>query len=543
MAKRASIFAAVALAGACGIARAQLAEDQVLVVYDSRIADSKAVAEIYAGSKKVPGGTGVEAGLRPGVWVLDLASTGALMTAPGNIGYNDFRARLLGPIRTYIQSNNLQLKLRCVVTTKGLPHRVMDHDAPLNADFPGGNPGEYIPELTGNDETAASVDTELTLVHQDIALTENGLASDSNADGAISNPFWRATRSIVTQNSTNITLPKQWQGSGTGPYWTAFTGAPQANRLVQGDLVLVSRLDGRTIPQVRAMLERSRNIIIDTNTAAVILDEDGADLDNIGQTFPSMLHGDDYEQTQTALVADRRFSFTFPSAPPNVRYDNNAGAANFFLGPNISVLGGQGILVTNPVILLATYGSNHGGVPTLAGGGSAGTVYASSYNYAPGAIFNTIESFNGRDFGGLGPFFIAQQQAADFIASGGTFAVCNVWEPLADSIPDNLFLTQNFVLGNLCWAEAAWSSIPSLSWMQMVIGDPLARAARSNENLDTAGAGATRITIDDLYAWDQLSGAAPTKDVNRSGIADGADRAIVMATLRASERVNMFSGR
>ena len=63
--------------------------------------------------------------------------------------------------------------------------------------------------------------------------------------------------------------------------------------------------------------------------------------------------------------------------------------------------------------------------------------------------------------------------------------------------------------------------------MQIVIGDPLARPMRSSENID----GNTRVNIDDLYAYDR----APV-DINRSGAADAADRAILMRVLRYNER-------
>jgi len=187
-------------------------------------------------------------------------------------------------------------------------------------------------------------------------------------------------------------------------------------------------------------------------------------------------------------------------------------------------------------VLLATYGSNHEGTfPNTVDLVSARMIFADSFNYPAGAIFNTIESWNGRDFGGLGLLgFQMQEQAADFIAAGGTFAMANAWEPLADSVPDNRYIVQNFVLGNLTWAEAAWTSIPALSWMQMVLGDPLARAQRSSEDIDGNG----RVDIDDLYAFER----APV-DINRSGVADAADRAVLMRVLRYNERPDIQNRR
>ncbi|HYF15188.1 MAG TPA: hypothetical protein VD971_08980 [Phycisphaerales bacterium] len=521
-------------------ARAQLSQDQVLVVYDSRIPDSRAVAEHYAGSRKVPGGSGNQPGVRPGVWVCDLAATGASATAPGNIAYADFVTRMRDPLRAFLAGSQLTTRVRCIVLTKGLPHRVQDTDNPNNGDLPGNQPGQFIPELLANDATEASVDVELMLLWQNLNAGEAGNSSDSKADGLIVNPYWRNARSINTYTNQHITSAKTFAGNGVGPTWTLTGTAGSPARLNQGDIYLVSRLDGDTVADVQAALARAQQVHVNTNTAAVLLDEDGGDLDNIDDVFPALYAGDDYEQTQTALVNDRRFSFAFPSPPANVRYDNASGAANFFVGPNLAFAPGNGNLVTSPVILLATYGANHAGVPTLAAGGSAATVYAASFNYPNGAVFNTIESYNCRDFGGLGQLgFAQQQQAADFIGSGGTFAVGNVWEPLADTVPDNLYLAQNFVLGNMSWAEAAWTSIPGLSWMQIALGDPVTRATRTNEDIDTNN----RLTHDDAYAWESLASGAAAKDVNRSGAADNADRALVLASVRAAERVNLTAFR
>jgi len=67
-----TLVAAAMCAASVTSACAQLAEDQVLVVYDSRVPDSLAVAEYYAGSRKVPGGAGGLACVRPGEHVVNL---------------------------------------------------------------------------------------------------------------------------------------------------------------------------------------------------------------------------------------------------------------------------------------------------------------------------------------------------------------------------------------------------------------------------------------------------------------------------------------
>jgi hypothetical protein len=70
--------------------------------------------------------------------------------------------------------------------------------------------------------------------------------------------------------------------------------------------------------------------------------------------------------------------------------------------------------------------------------------------------------------------------------------------------------------------------------MQIVLGDPLARPSRSSENIDANG----RVNIDDLYAYE----ATPV-DINRSGAADAADRAVMLRVLRYNERPDVANRR
>jgi hypothetical protein len=531
------------MAGVCAVsavqaAHAQLSEPQVLVVFDSRVSDSVAVAEYYAGSAKVPGPLAAAntptLGKRPGVYVFDLASAGAGIATAGNITYADFVSRLRDPIRAHLQSRNLATRVRCIVTTKGLAHRIADTDNAPVGDLPSNNPGSFIPELLANDVTCASVESELTLLFQDLSNGEAGNSNDSRADGLIVNPLWNLSAGAGSFSSNFATSPKSFSASGTGPLWNLSGSTGTAQRLNPGDVYLTARLDGPTVSDVRAMLDRSQGFIYNGGTQAFVFDSDPNALDAISSVFPSLGGGSDYALSVAALNNDGRF----PAS--SQRVNTLASATQFFVGPRLSFAAGQGVLVNEPLILLASYGANHDGVPSLLAGGSAGTVYATSFNLAPGAIFNTIESFNCRDFGGLGNLsFAAQQQASTYIAAGGTFAVGNVWEPLADTIPDNALLVRNFVLGNQSWGEAAWSSIPALSWMQTVIGDPLARAQRRSEDIT----GNNRVTLNDLHLWEALPTTDARKDVNRNGAADNADRLFVTQTLRASERVGLLLGR
>ncbi len=527
------------------VASAQIRADEVLVVYDSRLTatgvggtgfPSRDVAEYYAGSSAVPGGVGGLAGVRRGVRTFDLATSGAAATSGPNITWTNFADRLRAPIRSFITSRGLAQRVRVIVLTKGLPHRILDTDAGDIMDFPGSIADEY---NTG-DITAASVDTELMLLWQNINLNENGGNADSKSDGVIINPYWKSGASITTFTNVNNEVTKTIAlGSANGPVWGPGGAAGSSARLTAGDLYLVSRLDGNTVDDVRAIIDRAQDIYVNVNTTALLLDESesngiadftaNTEFDNSSGAFSGLRDADDYEVTRDAFINDRRW------LAAQVRYNAATGFNQFFIGPRVAWQANHGIPVNDPVMLVASYGLNHLGQPLTTAGVNGGEVYATSYNYVNGAVFSSLESFNCRGFGGLAPLsFARQQQASAFFAAGGTFAVGNVWEPLADSVPDIRYIGQNFLLGNVSFVEAAWSSVPAISWMQVAVGDPLARVARSSEDINNDG----RVTIDDVYAWER----APV-DVNRNLVTDAADRLFILRAVRAPERTNTFTPR
>lgn len=534
----ARVFVGLGAGGLVGHAQGQLQPHEVLVVYDSRIDGSREIAEYYAGSAKVPGGTGIEPGLRPQVHAFDLASvpTSPPCAAPpcapvSTVEYPTFVSGYRDPIRNHLLNAGLQRQVRCIVLTRGLPHRLNDTDAGGVGD----NPSAALTELNAGDATYASVDSELSLLWLDLNAGEMGGAGDSLADGMIVNPYHKLSvpfngyRTVHQRNAKNLAnLP----GFGTGLIYRTQT-ASIPTTLGPGDMYLVCRLDGTTVAQVKAALDRARSVALDVNAHAFIFDEGGgtgtqnvsdsdSEFDNDG---PIPLNaGDDYEQSRDLLLMDGRVSAAM------VRYDFLPGAASFIVGPNIAF--GGGIVVSEPVAHLASLGRNHnGGWP-----GNAGFQYAESFNYINGAVFNSIESFNGRALGGLNAGPTGQEQVADFIASGGTLAIGNVFEPFSITVADNLFIVRNYWLGGLTWAEAAYASLPVVSWQQIVVGDPLARVTRLAEDLNGDGA----VDGEDLYAWHELSPAL-RPDLNRDGVADDADYRLLEQSVRGFE-LNLMNG-
>lgn len=524
--------AAAALALAAS-ASAQLTEPEVLLVYDSRSAASKEIAEYYAGSAKVPGGAGGIAGVHPRVNVLDISSrpsTQAGTTPPPagvwpqtfdssyGLTYTEFKTQLRDPLRAYLWSSGLTRKVRCLLLTTGIPHRIRDMGTyPQIGDDPG-SASNFPFNLT-----YASVDSELTLLFQSLDAGEAGAIADSRADGGIKNPLWGKQTPVAGWSNRYNTETKAFVlpgGGANGLYWLNGADQNAPTTLTPGDMYLVCRLDGNSAADVKAMIDRAQNLVVPTATARFILDNDGNGFDNQGPT--DLNAGPDFSQTSAALTGpDTRY------VAAKVTYDNLGGVTRFFVGPRVDYSSvGSPQVVTDPLLLIASLGANHSGV----GNGSLlGTTYATSFNYLPGAAFNTLESYNGRNLNGL-TGGLGQQQVADAVGAGVTFAIGNVWEPFALSVADNVMLVRNFYNGDMTWAEAAYSALPLISWQQIVVGDPLARVKRDRDDINADG----KFTIDDAYAW-----YASPVDVNRSGAADNADVRLIELTNRGYEHATM----
>ncbi|MGH7132103.1 MAG: hypothetical protein ACREJO_09180 [Phycisphaerales bacterium] len=522
-------FAALFVACLGAHAQAQLREDQVLVVYDSRIVDSLAVAEYYAGSPKVPGGAGALHGIRPGVRVMDLAATSQPAMGIPDIDYATFTSRLRDPIRAHLTATDPTDIVRCIVLTKGIPHRILDQTSPTVGD----EPWNLEAPFNAGNLTYASVDSELVLLWQTLNDGANGQSQGSRAAGIIINPYWRASQPISKLDRPNLHTQKSLQPLYSPPAGILWRTLPTGPALTAGDMYLVCRLDADTVAGVRTIIDRAQTRYVDMNTGAIILDEtasngvadttpvnspefDNQDFgDTVGDSY--LWGGDDYEQTRNLATTDGRWT------PGKIYYDGLSGAANYILGPRLSYT--EGIFVSDPVVLLTSEANNanvHGTVP---GGGSAGPQLVNTLFWAPMGVCNTLESYNARALGGLDRRF-NQTKIGEALASGVTFFIGDVWEPYSSTIPDSLQLLSHFFLGDMCWAEAAYTALPAISWQAVVVGDPLARVQRSSEDIDAD----QRVTIDDAYRWEVVR-----TDINRSGSGNNTDRQIIERSLRAGE--------
>ena len=444
---------------------AEITESQVLVVYNSNSADGAVLKDYYLAAH--PG--------IPAVNVLDLNN--ALLNAP-DISYSNFVMLVRNPIRAYLSLAGAlepaDIVAICII--RPFSHRILDTDANNSGD----NPNSMLSETLAGDGTNAALDAELALLWQNLDAGEAGGAMDSKSDNFIDNPYHKLSNPISAFGRTDIQIQKAFVPDAQQISW--LLGGAGATRFTPGDMYLVCRIDGNSLTDAKAEIDRAKSLYVNKAVVKILLDEydtsicseyddDGLYSNNGSDPYWG---GDDYELTRDNLVANGW----------NVRYD---AAFNFIDSTEES----------NPLIGYASYGGND--LNNGCGQGPPGdATYIEGFHFPPGAIFNTIESYNARGLNGLGTFF-GQEQVADFIGEGGTFGVGSVWEPFAITLPDNAFLMTNMLNNGLTFAEAAYTSFPALSWHQLAVGDPLGKM----------------IVINDP--------ATPKGDMNGDGKVDGRD--------------------
>jgi uncharacterized protein (TIGR03790 family) len=418
---------------------AEIAETQVLVVYNAASADAVALKNAYMAA-------------HPGIPAANVVALNDTTLLVANLNQTDFVAKVRDPIRNYLSAGGAPQPedIIAIVLIRPFPHRVLDTDNPLVGDYPSSAEAEML----AGDATYASVDAELVLLWQNLTSGEAGGTMDSKADNMIDNPYHQSATAIDTFSRAWITSAKTFVNLGNVAWGLSGAGK---NRLTPGDIYLVCRIDGTTQTDALATIERARNPRVDRSSVRIILDEydvvlagDDLDDDPLFTSGDPFLAGDDYEEARNLLMA----------AGWDVRYDDTFNFISAAEEPT-------------PLIAYASYGENHdyGGF----GEDPPGTAtYVDGFTFVPGAIFNTIESYNGRALNGLGTMY-GLEQAADFITAGGTFAVGMVFEPFSFAIPDNEFLFVNMLNLRMRWAEAAYASLPALSWQHVVLGDPLGR--------------------------------------------------------------------
>jgi len=457
--------------------------------------------------------------------------------------YNDLIA---SPLRAYLADSNYPNRItqvKVIITTAGMPYRILD-TVYSDAVYPAGsNYNTVISQVASID--AASVESELTCLwtcDYDVNSFSrtNRMVNPYQGYHSSMTLFSRATpgtkqfrwtnaisliQSVANPQMEGVMLPPK---PGKPPNFinTYYYGTVN-RRFNVGDMYLTARLDGpkaqgkSAVFAVRAMLERAKRAsspLYGVNPAQAVAVFDDA---------PGQTKNFDYNRTYNLTSGVEYWQYSdVVNQPPDadqcrVREDYingymmltdsdphegilnvggfpvSTGAVGVMLDRRIAVRTSQTDLdsyaTANPasrvnpqgVVLLATYGRNgdEGSASNylLAGGPGGGTLF----NVVNGAVFTSIESYNGVTmFSDVNTAPTPQGKLVDFISIGGTAAIGHSFEPQSDAAIDNEFLFYNLLAdpngtgkADLTLVEAAFTAIPYLSWSEVLIGDPLMRIA------------------------------------------------------------------
>ncbi|MEO1237244.1 MAG: hypothetical protein AAFX76_10700 [Planctomycetota bacterium] len=467
------LLAAAAVLPAIPAASQGLAEENVLVVYNSADADSLAVFAAYQSA-------------RPGVVGFDLNTVidgSALL--PGNVSYDQFITDIRDPLRGFLTTPtpggaDLTEQIQVITLTKGIPTRIADLNETLPSNTStaliGDAPGLAASTFDAQNATFATVDSELTLLFQDLEVGEAGGAFDSKADNVIVNPFFDSSASITASDRSTIEAARTL---------TPVLAADPAEATIRalndpggefapfdpGAIFLTARLDGNSVEDVIAGIGRAQNVVFNLETDRFVIDEfdpaSGIELDagGISPVVRDIDPGGDFDQLADDLLA---------AGFEQVIFDEGAA---FLVGANGSVsdpAAADDPGIDGPVAALITLGGNHS---TAVQDGFILTFEDDDgeSQFVDGAVFTSVESFNAREFGGL-PQFGDQGSLAEFLAAGGTFAVGTAFEPFTLGVNEADILLDRFLSGEFTFVEAAFASVPFVSGNTIVLGDPLARA-------------------------------------------------------------------
>ncbi len=482
------LFVGVVVLGTPALARAQLGEANVLLVYNSLRAESLAVRDMYVAA-------------HPGVHELDLNTTSLGTVGVSRSSYLSF---MRDPIRDFINGtvtgNDLSQQIMVIVTTRGMPAQLNGAD-------------EFLPQSSWS-----SVESELTLLQQDTEAAGIGVLV-FRYSGVVDNPYHRRLNQPITGFSrANVQTQRSFSFLSI-PAWTV-TG------LTSGDIYYVCRLDAAptdeglpeevdALTHIQMLIDRSVNLVVPRCGVQSLLDEDAIgslDDDAAGATFPA---DNDFGDTRI-LLSDNGFQR---------RHDVTD---NFVMGDELAE-------PLRQMLVLGTYGENHDINGAANGEDPPGLgTYTTSYRYHPAASFHSIESFNGNSILTGAPRG-SHGQVLDVISAGASFTIGNVREPFSIWVPDMRFYVENLYINGMTWVEAAYSSLPAISWQQVVIGDPLATVTIIEQNdldRDTNGA----VEIDDLYDL----GVMPV-DMDCDTDIDRADTQELQFFLRAGEATDITS--
>jgi uncharacterized protein (TIGR03790 family) len=365
-----------------------LGAGNVLVLYRAGDSDSAAIANYYAQQ-------------HPGVRLLGLNN----VPAGEQIGQADY----LNIIRPQVLAG-LDSSVDAIVTTKGLPLRIYN-DPPPSSSFPYNyTDPQGVPRTiySSSFKPFSSLESELSRI--DTFSTWEQLGDQT---------YW------AMPSGSNPSKNPYFKRNAT------FSHSDPAN----GQLRLSTRLDGFTVADVQASIDRAQRVFIVPFGQKVVVDNSPT---AVAATVTSM------QSLVNNVLVPRGQSYLYDAQTAPV------------------------LTTSGPVIGYVSHGTNDGS-------GQLTPTYLRTqlnFNLAKGAVMQTWESYNGYTF--VEGDNRGQGLIGDWIRAGGTAGVAHVEEPGASlsnvTNEDRMF---QMLLDGYTWAEAAWNATPQVSYVNTVIGDPL----------------------------------------------------------------------
>jgi uncharacterized protein (TIGR03790 family) len=325
---------------------------------------------------------------------------------------SDYDTTIRQPLINYIDSKGIKLQIYYIVVTKDVPIRISNvNGSGYNADY-------------------ACVDSEMCLLYE----------GDYDLEGTTANPYY----GWYSSSSANKGNP------ATSVAWSPFT-------FVRGGITmdyLVTRLSSWTKDAVFGMIDRSKQA--DTAVMSpyvVVFDDDTKNYD--------MMNNPTADGSDSAVTVCQNKSVTFFSDTVNI---TPADQTVKITAPVMTTWGGN----PNVVIGYCSHGI-HAGMQSLY------IINDLQFNYLPGALFMSYESFNGTIFRGDPYTHGGHGQVADFILMGGTGGIGNVFEPYSDSCGDESIIFAEYIKCHRNLAEAMYKGLRRVSWVETVLGDPLCK--------------------------------------------------------------------
>lgn len=286
-----------------------------------------------------------------------------------------------------------------------------------------------------------------------ISVEQSSVSSYTDPFGVVRsvyNGYWKPYSSLESELA-RIDVISTWQQMGDNCYICPAGGTSYPQQALNpyygvsaafnyaayyksgyGGMRLTARLDGFTKQDVEATIDRAQQAYVIRTSPSVVMDDDPntAMLDRMVELKDNVL---------TPL--GQAYTYDCTSAPVTT--------------------------AAGPVLGYVSHGTHSSG---LLPGYIPNQL---SFTLADGAVFESHESFNAYSFH-LGGNVSGQGLVAEWLAKGGTAGVGNVQEPKNgrnnEANEDQMF---KMLLDGKTWAEAAWSSIKQLSYVNTVVGDPL----------------------------------------------------------------------